>query len=261
MRRIFLECEIRDMMEVSGADAHHLHHVMRTKIGERLLVADGAGGSAEAEVAGFAGGKVQLRLVQRLEEAAESLAEIELFQCLPKGDRMDFIVQKATELGVTRIHPLLSQNVVVRYDEKKAQARRERWQKIVAEAAKQCGRARIPEVAPAALLPSVLAAQASDTAALRLFFYEAEKQRDLRTVLRGSAVQRIFMLVGPEGGFAPEEAQHAAAHGFVAVTLGQRILRVDTAAIVAISLVQYEKGDLGFAKSSIDDLGVQGQSV
>ena len=108
MRRIFLECEIRDMMEVSGADAHHLHHVMRTKIGERLLVADGAGGSAEAEVAGFAGGKVQLRLVQRLEEAAESLAEIELFQCLPKGDRMDFIVQKATELGVTRIRPLLS---------------------------------------------------------------------------------------------------------------------------------------------------------
>ena len=148
MRRVFLEGEIADTMEVRGADAHHLQRVMRAKVGEKLLVADGAGGSAEAEVAGFLDGRVQLRLVRRLAEAAESQAEIELFQCLPKGDRMDFIVQKATELGVACIRPVLSQNVVVRYDEKKARARVERWQKIAAEAAKQCGRTRIPEVMP-----------------------------------------------------------------------------------------------------------------
>ena len=260
MRRVFLEGEIADTMEVRGADAHHLQRVMRAKLGENLLVADGAGGSAEAEVAGFADGSVQLRLVRRLAEAAESQAEIELFQCLPKGDRMDFIVQKATELGVACIRPVLSQNVVVRYDEKKARARCERWQKIAAAAAKQCGRASIPEVLPVTPLRAALEA-ADDTAALRLFFYEEETRRELRTVLEGSEARRILMLVGPEGGFSPEEAQLAQAHGFSAVTLGQRILRVDTAAIVALALVQYEKGDLGFAKSSIDDLGLQGQPV
>ena len=241
MRRVFLEGGIAPLMEVAGADAHHLQRVMRAKVGEKLLVADGAGGSAEAEVAGFADGKVQLRLLRRLEEAQESLAEIELFQCLPKGDRMDFIVQKATELGVACIRPVLSQNVVVRYDEKKARARKERWQKIAAEAA--------------------IEGQGTAEEALRLFFYEAEKRKELRTALAGSALRRIFMLVGPEGGFDAEEAKLATERGFSPVTLGRRILRVDTAAIVALALVQYEKGDLGFAESSIDDLGLQGQSV
>ena len=237
MRRVFLEGEIADTMEVRGADAHHLQRVMRAKLGENLLVADGAGGSAEAEVAGFADGRVQLRLVRRLSEAAESQAEIELFQCLPKGDRMDFIVQKATELGVACIRPVLSQNVVVRYDEKKARARVERWQKIAAEAAKQCGRTRIPEVMPIVPLRAAMEGQGAAEYALRLFFYEMEER------------------------FDEAEAQLAVAHGFSAVTLGRRILRVDTAAIVALALVQYEKGDLGFAESSIDDLGLQGQSV
>ena len=171
MRRVFLEGEIADTMEVRGADAHHLQRVMRAKLGEKLLVADGAGGSAEAEVAGFADGRVQLRLVRRLSEAAESQAEIELFQCLPKGDRMDFIVQKATELGVARIRPVLSQNVVVRYDEKKARARVERWQKIAAEAAKQCGRTRIPEVMPIVPFRAAMEGQGAAEYALRLFFY------------------------------------------------------------------------------------------
>ena len=261
MRRVFLEGEIADTMEVRGADAHHLQRVMRAKLGEKLLVADGAGGSAEAEVAGFADGSVQLRLVRRLSEAAESQAEIELFQCLPKGDRMDFIVQKATELGVARIRPVLSQNVVVRYDEKKARARVERWQKIAAEAAKQCGRTRIPEVMPIVSLRAAMEGQGAAEYALRLFFYEMEERRELRTALSDSKARCIFMLVGPEGGFDEAEAQLAVAYGFSAVTLGRRILRVDTAAIVALALVQYEKGDLGFAKSSIDDLGLQGQSV
>lgn len=261
MRRVFLEGKIAEAMEVRGADAHHLQRVMRAKLGEKLLVADGAGGSAEAEVAGFADGRVQLRLVRRLAEAAESQAEIELFQCLPKGDRMDFIVQKATELGIARIRPVLSQNVVVRYDEKKARARVERWQKIAAEAAKQCGRTRIPEVMPIAPFRAAMEGQGAAEYALRLFFYEMEERRELRTVLSDSKARRIFMLVGPEGGFDEAEAQLAVAHGFSAVTLGRRILRVDTAAIVALALVQYEKGDLGFAKSSIDDLGLQGQPV
>lgn len=261
MRRVFLEGEIGEVMEVAGANAHHLQRVMRIKVGEKLLVADGAGGSAEAEVADFADGRVQLRLVRLLEDAQESTAAIELFQCLPKGDRMDFIVQKATELGVTRIHPVLSQNVVVRYDDKKARARAERWQKIAAEAAKQCGRTRIPEVMPIAPFRAAMEEQSAEEEVLRLFFYEAEKRRELRTALLNSASRRIFMLVGPEGGFDEAEAQFARAHGFFAVTLGRRILRVDTATIVALALVQYEKGDLGFAKSSIDDLGLQGQPV
>ncbi len=261
MKRIFLECAICDVMQIQGADAHHLHHVLRAKVGEKILVADGAGSSAEAEITGFLGESVKLRLVRLLEDAPKALADIELFQCLPKGDRMDFIVQKATELGVTRILPLFSQNVVVRLDKEKARARHERWQKIAAAAAKQCGARKIPEVLPLAPFLEAIKKQQEIKQVLRLFFYEGEQKRDLHRVFADAKARRIFMLVGPEGGFSKEEAGQAAVHGFTSVTLGQRILRVDTAAIVALSLVQYEKGDLGVAKSSIDDLGLQGQSV
>ena len=115
---------------------------------------------------------------------------------------------------------------------------------------------------PSVPFRAAMEGQGAAECVLRLFFYEMEKRRELRTVLSDSKARRIFMLVGPEGGFdEAEEAQLAIAHGFSAVTLGRRILRVDTAAIVALALVQYEKGDLGFAKSSIDDLGLQGQPV
>ena len=260
-------------MEVTGADAHHLAHAMRARSGERLLVTDSEGHSAEVQIAGFAAGKVLLRLVRCMEETHEPPCCVELFQCLPKGDKMDFIVQKATELGAARLHPVMSRNAVVRYDEKKARARAARWQKVAAEAAKQCGREKIPEIREIRPLAAVLreladgrtssaSGDASDSVPeLRLFFYEGEKQCGLQDVLRQTAARRILLLVGAEGGFAAEEAELSHAAGFLPVTLGPRILRAETAAVVSLALVQYEKGDLGFANSSIDDLGVQGQSV
>ena len=139
MRRIFLAQPLSPQMEVTGADAHHLAHAMRARSGERLLVTDSEGHSAEVQIAGFAAGKVLLRLVRCMEETHEPPCCVELFQCLPKGDKMDFIVQKATELGAARLHPVMSRNAVVRYDEKKARARAARWQKVAAEAVKQCG--------------------------------------------------------------------------------------------------------------------------
>lgn len=260
-------------MEVTGADAHHLAHAMRARSGERLLVTDSEGHSAEVQIAGFAAGKVLLRLVRCMEETHEPPCCVELFQCLPKGDKMDFIVQKATELGAARLHPVMSRNAVVRYDEKKARARAARWQKVAAEAAKQCGREKIPEIREIRPLAAVLreladgrtssaSGDASDSVPeLRLFFYEGEKQCGLQDVLRQTAARRILLLVGAEGGFAAEEAELSHAAGFLPVTLGPRILRAETAAVVSLALVQYEKGDLGFANSSIDDIGVQGQPV
>ena len=269
MRRIFLAQPLSPQMEVTGADAHHLAHAMRARSGERLLVTDSEGHSAEVQIAGFAAGKVLLRLVRCMEETHEPPCCVELFQCLPKGDKMDFIVQKATELGAARLHPVMSRNAVVRYDEKKARARAARWQKVAAEAAKQCGREKIPEIREIRPLAAVLReladgriGDASDSEPeLRLFFYEGEKRCGLQDILRQTAAQRILLLVGAEGGFAAEEAELSRAAGFLPVTLGPRILRAETAAVVSLALVQYEKGDLGFANSSIDDLGVQGQPV
>ena len=277
MRRIFIKAKLADKLVIDGSDGFHLSRVMRAKLGDHIVVADDVGQVGEYEITGFgtgsspAGGQgrpsysqaaeaqsqgsegavVELSLVQRLEEWTESPIELVLAQCLPKGDKLELITQKATELGVNRIVPLVSENCVVKYDAKKSKARQERWQKIANEAGKQCGRTILPVVEPIQSLTQWLTemaneAQKSEKKICLCMCYENEEQQGIKEFLQVHRSEESFIfIVGPEGGFSLAEAHLAQELGIASVSLGTRILRAETAAIAAAAIIQYENGDLG----------------
>ncbi|MGM9540037.1 16S rRNA (uracil(1498)-N(3))-methyltransferase [Anaerovibrio sp.] len=248
MRRIFIKALLQDELVITGGDAHHLGRVMRARAGDRIMVADDEGKVGEYELTGFTEESVSMRLVQYVEERTESPVELVLAQCLPKGDKLDMIVQKATELGVNIIVPLASDNCVARYDGKKAQAKQEKWQKIANEAGKQCGRSRLPVVLPVQPLQRWLkeTMQACDDGTAVCMCYENELQQGIKEFLQAwRDAKRFVAVIGPEGGFSLSEASLARELGIASVSLGTRILRAETAAISAVAVIQYENGDLG----------------
>lgn len=250
MRRIFIKDILKEKIVIAGGDAHHLGHVMRAKAGDRLVVADDVGSVAEMEIIGFTAETVELSLVKYIEEKTESDINIILAQCLPKGDKLELIVQKATELGAMEIIPLMSRNCVVKYDGKKSKAKVEKWQKIADEAGKQCGRSRLPKVQDIQNFSEWLKkSKEENEETLLMMCYENEEQTGIKTLLNGAdnSVKKFVIIIGPEGGFSLEEADLAKSLGISSVSLGRRILRAETAAITAVSIVQYEKGDLGGA--------------
>ena len=159
---------------------------------------------------------------------------------------MDFVVQKAAELGAVCVCPIVTEHVVVRYAAKKAAAKAARWQKIADEAAKQCGRRTLMRVAPVVSLTELLRdpayIYAADTATV--FCYEQEERQSMRTVLGGTEARRVTLIVGAEGGFSPAEAAAVTAAGGQSVSLGHRILRAETASLTALAVTQYELGNL-----------------
>ncbi|WP_432648531.1 16S rRNA (uracil(1498)-N(3))-methyltransferase [Mitsuokella sp.] len=247
MRRLFYKGILADQIEIGGPDAHHLMHVMRAKPGQEVIVVDDENQVARMEMTAFSPDTVTLELLERLDADTESPTDLTLAACLLKADKMDFVVQKAVELGVTRIVPVASHNCVVRYDAKKAKQRCERWQKIANEAAKQCGRTALVKVLPIETLQKFLchAPYEDDMDSEFLFCYENEEKLSLRECLQRTTAERYLLLVGPEGGFTLEEAEAIVKAGGQSVTLGPRILRAETACVAGLSIVQYEKGDLG----------------
>lgn len=270
MRRLFYKGALADTIEITGSDAHHLMHVMRAKAGDEVVVVDDSGAVARMAMVAFSETAVTLELRERLAADTESSLELVIAQCLLKADKMDFVVQKAVELGATGVMPIASTNCVVRYDAKKAAARRDRWQKIADEAAKQCGRTALLTVAPVTTMADFIAAQScvssadvngpatstatseadaktfSDRPAL-IFCYENETNESIKTVLQAlktRGTQKIIVVIGPEGGFTLAEAEALVGAGAHSVTLGRRILRAETAAVAALTVVQYESGDL-----------------
>lgn len=243
MRRLFYKGKLADTIEITGADAHHLMHVMRARPGQQILVVDDENQVGRMEMTAFREDAVTLALKEHLDADTESPIELVLAQCLLKSDKMDWVVQKAVELGAVGVIPVRSRNCVVRYDAKKAAARCVRWQKIADEAAKQCGRTALLQVSPVVGLSDFLAAEHKAGDAL-IFFYENENEQTLKRCLGSVAVKRIVLLIGPEGGFSLDEAQEVERSGGRSVTLGPRILRAETAALAAVTAVQYELGDL-----------------
>ena len=245
MRRLFYKGLLADTIEITGSDAHHLMHVMRAKAGQEVTVVDDEGSVARMEMTAFREEAVTLVLKERLAANTESPLELVLAQCLLKADKMDYVVQKAVELGVTEIVPVKSHNCVVRYDAKKAAARQQRWQKIAEEAAKQCGRTSLTEVTPITDLSNLIR-ENSDTEDTEIVFcYENEDETTVKSCLQAAKGKRLILLIGPEGGFTLDEAQAVQEAGGKAVTLGPRILRAETAAVAAVTVAQYENGDLG----------------
>lgn len=244
MRRIFVDEPIAGQLEIGGGDAHHLQNVLRVRLGQSVVVADSAGRVAQMNIAGFAGGKVRLELAAMLEQDTEPPIEVILAQCLPKADKMDFIVQKATELGAAAIVPVESANCIVKYTADKKAARRIKWQKTAVEAAKQCGRTVVPEVRPVVGLAEFLAGL--DTAERVVMCYEGDAASGgLKAALTAAPAARYVVLIGPEGGFTAAEVETCRAYGAAVAGMGPRILRAETAAVTALSVVMYQCGDLG----------------
>lgn len=203
-----------------------------------MCVFDGRGTEIEAHVVGANPAGVELALGQRHQLALPTVS-VTLLQSVPRGERMDLIVQKTTELGVSRIVPVVSAHGVV----KPTTAKSRRWQTIAQEAARQSGRADVPEIAEPAPLQEAMRA-ASRTAGPRLILWEEERTLPMRQILAQLAPGPVTLLVGPEGGFAVSEVGDARTHGFVSVGIGPRILRVETAALVAVALTQAALGAL-----------------
>ena len=245
MRRLFYAGALAEEIEITGGDAHHLVRVMRAQSGDEVIVAGGDGRAARMAICGIERDRVHLRRMAYLPQAEIRNAEVILIQALLKGEKMDFVVQKAVELGAAALYPIETEHVVVRYDAKKAAAKAVRWQKIADEAAKQCGRQALMPVAAIAPLSALLRNPelfgAPDTAVV--FCYEGEREQSLRTRLHGFSVRRVVLIVGAEGGFSPAEAEAVTAAGAQSVSLGRLILRAETAALAAVAVTQYELGN------------------
>ncbi len=230
------EAVIEDPTEI-----RHLTKVLRLKSGDPVILFDGEGKEFQAEIAGISRRRILFRLREEPVGAiSESPAEIILGIGLLKSTKLDWLIQKTTELGVNEIIPFYSLRVIPRPEELAAQTRLTRWRKIAAEAAKQCGRARVPGIHSACSFAEALEAFPQST---KIFLWEKEVENSLQDAM-GSFRPSIFALTGPEGGFSEEEARQAEKAGFLPVHLGPRIRRAETAGVVIVGLLQFLCGDL-----------------
>lgn len=237
--RFFTENISDDRAVVSGTDAKHISAVLRMRAGDSAVLCDGQKNDYLAKLVGSDNGECVFEILEKSVNQAEPDVRVRLFQAFPKGDKMDFIVQKSVECGVCEIVPMLTERCVSRPDEKSVAKKLERWRKIALEAAKQCGRGKIPMVsAPVTLLQAAENCPENDT---RLFFYECSEV-PLRDAVR-SFSQNIDVVIGSEGGFDRNEAEMMAARGFTEVSLGKRILRCETAPIAALSVIMNLTGN------------------
>ncbi len=233
-----------ERLVLDGEEAHHCLEVLRLREGDRLVVFNGAGAEAEAEISSVAKGSVALR-PKLLGSTPRPPASITLGQAVPKGKNMDLIVQKATELGVARIVPLLSERTVVQLDGGELEKKRAKWQRVAIEACKQCGQNWTPEISVPVKVEAFVR-QAKDP--LRLAAAIGPEARPLKAILAAREEEGIprpsaaTLMIGPEGDFTPAELSAALSHGFLPLSLGPIILRSETAAIYALSVLGYELG-------------------
>ena len=238
MHRFFVKPEqLGDgRVRIQGEDVHHIRQVLRMRPGEEILVSCGDDWEYTCRILSLEEREVLAEILDAQKPGKELPSRLYLFQCLPKGDKMEWILQKAVELGASEIVPVLTERCISRPDEKSMDKKLARWQKIAVEASKQCGRGRIPAVCP--LMRFSEAARALGKMEKGLFFYE-KGGLPLKESLRAPAKQ-IGIFVGAEGGFSPEEARLTQESGAVCVSLGNRILRCETAPLAALSSILYE---------------------
>jgi 16S rRNA (uracil1498-N3)-methyltransferase len=226
-----------------GDDYHYLFHVRRLRPGDRLVLFDGEGCEAEAEVEAVGARSATLSVGARtLVAAGPAAPRLTVILSLIKGERMDFCLTKLVELGVGRITPLLAERSVVRLEGERAERRRERYRAQVRAAVQQCRANQVPVVDSICSLDQALALTAETE--LKLVFWEGARSVPLRSVLPERPPSGVAMLTGPEGGLSAEEVDAAVASGFTAVGLGPRILRADTAAVAGAAILGYALGDI-----------------
>jgi 16S rRNA (uracil1498-N3)-methyltransferase len=246
LTRVYVAARIEagKRLVVDGSAANHITRVLRLRSGDTLTVFDGSGGEFGARIEEFRKDSVVVAVEDHRPLERESPLTLTLAQGISRGERMDWVIQKATELGTSRIVPLFTKRSVVRLDEKQADRKLQHWRAIAIAACEQCGRNRIPELAAPVDFFDMLPAEASGATRLLLSPTGDLRIEDLGQDVRQGASKGITVLIGPEGGLEDVEQEAALAAGFKAVQLGPRVLRTETAAIAALTIIQRYFGDL-----------------
>ena len=241
MARFFVNKEnISDnQISIQGDDAHHIARSLRMAEGDEAIVCDGLGKEYRCVLSKIRDDECICDIIEEISSGAESPVDITLCMAYPKGDKLETVIQKAVELGASKIIPFESSRCIKRPKAEKADKQTQRLSRIAEEAAKQCGRAKIPEVTkPASFSEMLNTAKESE---LILLCYENENEKSLKKILsKRPAPKSISVIVGSEGGFSPEEAAEAVENGALSVSLGKRILRCETAPSYALSAISYE---------------------
>ena len=239
--RLFVSGALSNDAELvlQGEQANYLGRALRSRVGDSVIVFNGEGGEWPASIEHISKNSVTLRLGVVVESATESPLKIHLVQGISRGERMDFVVQKATELGVSRITPVLTHHGMVKLDQKRADKRRQHWQHVAESACEQSGRTQPPRI--------------DEPLALNTWFGDRDSAGKMEVVLQAAATSSLAsltaptaglcLLVGPEGGFSEREYEDAEIAGFQAASLGPRILRTETAALAAVTVAQSCWGD------------------
>jgi 16S rRNA (uracil1498-N3)-methyltransferase len=221
---------------------HHIQKVLRLRAGDLLTVTDGTGVEYSVRLGADGPRKVTAEIIRTRRRSVESPLKTVLAQAVPRGDRMSLIVQKAVELGVTEIWPLLTARTVVSVTGERARLRRERWQKVIQGAVGQSGRTRVPGISMVRSWSECLAERPE--ADLKLLLWERER-RELGELLRDCPPPKsVLLTVGPEGGWSEEEVRCARGAGFLTARMGPRVMRTETVGLVALGILQFRYGDL-----------------
>lgn len=228
-----------DYIYVDGTDVNHMKNVLRMRLGEQLLISDGNNHKYTCVIERFEPGQAVLKIINEEQADTELLSRIYLFQGLPKSDKMEFIIQKAVELGVYEVVPVATKRSVVKLDDKKAAKKRMRWNEIAKSAAKQSGRGIMPQVLDV-MDYSKAVAYAKSLDVVLIPYELAEGMQKTKTIIeRLTPGQSVGIFIGPEGGFEKEEVSLAVENGAREITLGKRILRTETAGITTLSILMY----------------------
>lgn len=241
MRRIFLPPEdiTSDIVTITGGQARHLTLVLRARPSDMISVMPGNGYEYKCRIVSVHKKEIRAEVISKAAFFAESPVSITLAQGISKGERMDIAIQKSTELGAARIIPVITERSQFKQAHKV-----ERWRKIALSAAQQSGRDKAPDIVEPAQLEKFLDSIAPESPGI--IFFEEKRDRNLKEVLAGfKGIMEITILIGPEGGFTKDEVAAATEKEFVVASLGPRILRTETAPITALSIIQYELGDMG----------------
>ncbi len=242
MTRFFVDPEqLRlDFLVLTGQNAAHAK-VLRLKNGDQVMICDGNGNECQCTVSNVSADQYSLVVNSRQDATSEAKVKVSVYMAYSKGDKLEHVIQKATELGAFEIIAFPSSRCVSKPDEKSLHKKLERWQKIAASAAEQSGRGRIPQVLTADSYQAAL--QRAAQADIPILFYENEQATTLRMTLSDKEYKSVSLLTGPEGGLEQREVEQARNMGMHICTLGSRILRCETAPLCALSAVMYDSGE------------------
>jgi 16S rRNA (uracil1498-N3)-methyltransferase len=241
MSRFFIGkgAEIGEVLRIEGDSFHHITNVLRHKVGDEIEVCDGKGLCFCIVINKIHKDFLEAHVKDGYPSKSEPQLQVTLFQAVPKGDKFEWIIQKAVELGIYKIVPILTQRCVVKLKDEFFAKKLTRWQKIAFEAAQQSKRGVIPQIEPPISLESSI--DCSRNLDLRIIPYEEEKINSIRKIKKEQwGIKSCGVWIGPEGGFEPEEIRLAKEQSLLPITLGPRILRTETAGMIAISLLLYE---------------------